>query len=269
MPGVDLESLIRAVGYIGLFAIVFAESGLLIGFFLPGDSLLFTAGFLASQGLLNIWVLLPLLFIAAVTGDAVGYAFGSRVGRRLFQREDSRFFKRKYLLQAAAFFEKHGGKAIVVARFVPIVRTLTPIVAGAAQMTYPRFAMFNVLGALLWAVGVTLAGYLLGNVIPHAEEYLLPIVLIIVLVSFTPPAIHMWREKGAEIKAWLRPHPGFVAAGVTAIAAFGAAGLLALAFMFSPDLFGESGLVDGTADGGAFRRGVSWLAGLPVVAAAA
>jgi membrane-associated protein len=198
---VSLESLIRAVGYIGVAAIVFAESGLLIGFFLPGDSLLFTAGFLASQGVFEIWILVPLCFVAAVTGDAVGYAFGQRVGSRLFQRADSRFFKKEHLEKAEAFFDEHGGKAIVLARFLPVVRTFTPIVAGAAGMPYRRFAVFNVLGALLWAVGVTLAGYFLGSAIPNIDHYLLPVIGVIILVSVLPTLIHLWREHRSARRA--------------------------------------------------------------------
>jgi membrane-associated protein len=191
---VSLESLIRAVGYIGVAAIVFAESGLLIGFFLPGDSLLFTAGFLASQGVLEIWILVPLCFIAAVAGDAVGYAFGHRVGPRLFQRSDSKFFKKEHLVKAEAFFDEHGGKAIILARFLPIVRTFTPIVAGAAGMPYRRFFVFNVVGALLWAVGVTLAGYFLGSAVPNIDHYLLPVIGVIILISVLPTLVHLWRE---------------------------------------------------------------------------
>ncbi len=195
MLPVDLREFLQSVGYLGLFGIVFAESGLLIGFFLPGDSLLFTAGILASQDLLSIWVVAPLCFVAAVTGDAVGYAFGSRVGRRLFERPDSRFFKRRHLDAAEAFFERHGGKSIVLARFIPIVRTFTPIAAGAGRMSYPRFAAFNVVGGLLWGIGVTLAGYFLGSAIPSIDRYLLPIIALIVVASILPPAIHVLRER--------------------------------------------------------------------------
>lgn len=204
MPHFDLVDLIRTVGYLGLFGIVFAESGLLIGFFLPGDSLLFTAGFLASQGVLSIWILAPLCFVAAVSGDAVGYAFGHRIGRRLFHREESLIFRPDHLRRAEVFFECHGGKAIVLARFLPIVRTFTPIVAGIGAMSYPRFAIFNVTGALLWAIGVTLAGYFLGSAIPNVDRYLIPIILLIVAISVAPTAIHVWRESGAEISAALR-----------------------------------------------------------------
>ena len=190
----DLPTLLRAAGYAGIFAMVFAESGLLIGFFLPGDSLLFTAGFLASQGVFDIYLLLPLCFVAAVSGDAVGYAFGHRVGRRLFQREDSFWFHRRHLERAEAFFAEHGGKAIVLARFLPVVRTFTPIVAGMGSMPYSRFALFNFVGALLWAVGVTLAGYVLGHVVPDVDRYLLPIIGVIIVASVAPSFIHLWRE---------------------------------------------------------------------------
>ncbi len=204
MPHFDLESLIRAAGYLGLFGIIFAETGLLIGFFLPGDSLLFTAGFLASQDYLNIWLLVAVCFVAAVSGDAVGYAFGHRVGRRLFQRPESRLFRPEYLRRAEQFFEMHGGKAVILARFMPIVRTFVPIIAGVGAMRYRRFAAFNVIGALLWAVGLPIAGYFLGKSIPNVDRYLLPIILVIIVVSIAPTAIHVWRENGAEITALIR-----------------------------------------------------------------
>ncbi|MCA9908110.1 MAG: VTT domain-containing protein, partial [Anaerolineae bacterium] len=176
-----MEEFLRTVGYIGIFGIIFAESGLLIGFFLPGDSLLFTAGFLASLDNPPFW--LPVLLIgcaiAAVAGDSVGYAFGRRVGRKLFQRENSFLFNKANLLRAEAFYEKHGGKAIVLARFMPIVRTFAPIVAGIGTMEYRRFVSYNIVGGLLWAVGVTSAGFLLGNVIPDVDKYLLPIIIVI------------------------------------------------------------------------------------------
>jgi len=195
MPSFDLITLIKTAGYAGLFAIVFAESGLLIGFFLPGDSLLFTSGFLASQGVLDIRVLVPLCFIAAVAGDAAGYTLGYRVGRRLFQREDSFWFHHRHLLRAEEFFAKHGGKAIVLARFLPVVRTFTPVVAGMGAMPYPRFAVFNVVGALLWAIGVTLAGYWLGSSIPDADQFLLPVVFVIIAISVAPTAVHVFKQQ--------------------------------------------------------------------------
>jgi membrane-associated protein len=199
--GVDLEKLIRAVGYPGLFAIVFAESGLLIGIMLPGDSLLFTAGFLASQGYFNVVLLVIICVVAAITGDAAGYTFGRRVGRRLYERPDSRFFKRKHLLAAEAFYEKHGGKALVLARFLPVVRTLAPIVAGVSAMEYRRFALFNMLGGVLWGAGVTLGGYVLGEVIPSPDRYLLPVIFLIVLISLLPTLIHVGNAYRHERKA--------------------------------------------------------------------
>jgi membrane-associated protein len=204
MPGVDLESLIETVGYLGMFAIVFAETGLLVGFFLPGDSLLFTAGFLASQDYLNIWLLVIVCFVAAVLGDATGYFIGHRWGRNLFNKEESRFFKPKYLRQAESFFEKHGGKAIILARFMPIVRTFIPVIAGVSAMPYRRFFTYNIVGGFVWAVGVTVAGYFLGNTIPGVDKYLFPIILVIIVVSVAPSVIHIWRENGHEIKAQVR-----------------------------------------------------------------
>ena len=194
MLPVDLKDFIETVGYIGIFVIVFAESGLLVGFFLPGDSLLFTAGFLSSQGHFDIAVLAVLCFIAAVTGDATGYWFGHKVGRKLFEREDSRLFKKKYLIRAEEFFDRNGGKAIFLARFVPVVRTFTPVVAGAALMPYRQFAAWNILGGLAWAVGITVAGYELGSRIPNIDKYLLPIIAVIIVVSVAPGALHMYKE---------------------------------------------------------------------------
>ncbi len=208
MPHFDLVAFIKAVGYVGVAGMVFAESGLLVGFFLPGDSLLFTAGFLASQGFLSIWILAPLAFLAAVLGDAVGYSFGRRMGRKLFRRAESTFFKPEHLERAEAFFERHGGKAIVLARFLPVVRTFTPIVAGAGNMRYPRFALFNIAGGLLWAVGISLAGYFLGSTIPNVDHYLLPIILGIIIVSIAPTAVHIWRQNRSEISLMLRKRFG-------------------------------------------------------------
>lgn len=197
----DLEEFIRTVGYIGVFGIIFAESGLLVGFFLPGDSLLFTAGFLASQDFFSFPILAVGCFIAAVAGDSVGYWFGNRVGRRLFQREDSLLFKKKHLYRAEGLYEKHGGKIIVIARFMPIVRTFAPIVAGVGTMHYRRFISYNLIGGLLWAVGVSSAGYFLGNAIPDIDRYLLPIVFLIIVISVLPPAIHVLQDMLAERRA--------------------------------------------------------------------
>ena len=191
----DLIELIKTVGYLGLFSIVFAESGLFFGFFLPGDSLLFTAGFLASQGFLNIWVTLILVFIAAVTGDSVGYLFGKKVGPALFKKEDSRFFKKEHLLKAEKFYEKNGAKTIILARFLPFVRTFAPIVAGVANMNYGKFIRYNIIGGFGWSFGLTLGGYFLGRVIPNADKYLLPIIALIIIVSVAPTAWHLIKER--------------------------------------------------------------------------
>ena len=186
-----------AVGYIVLFAIIFAESGLLIGFFLPGDSILFPAGFLASTGFFSLPELIIICSVAAILGDSVGYMFGRRVGRRLFMREDSTFFKKKHLAAAEAFYEKHGSKTIVLARFVPIVRTFAPIVAGISDMHYRRFVTFNIIGGILWAGGVTLAGFLLGHLIPpeDVDKLLLPIIILLVIIPGLPSLIHILRDE--------------------------------------------------------------------------
>ncbi|HEY7584664.1 MAG TPA: VTT domain-containing protein [Acidimicrobiia bacterium] len=182
----DPRDLLVTFGTIGLFLIVFAESGLFFGFFLPGDSLLFTAGLFAAQGTLNLPLILVGCFVAAVAGDQVGYVFGQRVGPALFKRPDSRLFKQEYVERARAFFEKHGPKTIVLARFVPIVRTFAPILAGVGRMQYRTFVSYNLIGGFLWAIGVTLLGYWLGNLIPDIDAYLLPIIALIIALSFVP-----------------------------------------------------------------------------------
>ncbi len=178
-------------GHIAIWAITFAESGLFIGFFLPGDSLLFTAGFLASQGLLNIAVLVVGCFICAVLGDSVGYATGKRFGHQLFNKEDSYFFHKKHLVSAQAFYETHGRKTIILARFMPVVRTFAPIVAGIGKMHYPTFLKYNLVGGLVWTFGLTLLGFGLGNIIPDVDKYLLPITLAIVVISVIPSLLHV------------------------------------------------------------------------------
>ena len=189
--GLNLTELIQTIGYVGLFFMIFAESGLFFGFFFPGDSVLFTAGFLASQGFLNIWVLVPLMMTAAVLGDSVGYFTGSKLGRWLMTRRDSFFFKKEYIHKAQAFYDKHGGKTLILARFIPAVRTFVPIVAGMANMKYHKFISFNIFGGILWGAGLTLAGYYLGTKIPGVDKYLLPIVALIVLISVLPGLMHM------------------------------------------------------------------------------
>lgn len=190
----ELDSLLLTIGYLGITAIVFAESGLLIGFFLPGDSLLFTAGFLASKGFFDITLLALLCFTAAVAGDSVGYAFGRRVGKRLFYREDSLFFHKDNILKAEQFYQKHGKKTIVLARFLPVIRTFAPIVAGIGDMEYKTFLTYNLIGGLLWAVGITLAGFYLGSFIPDVDHYLIPIILLIVFISIAPGFYHIMKD---------------------------------------------------------------------------
>lgn len=177
----------------GVTAVVFAESGLFFGFFLPGDSLLFTAGIMASGGFLNIWVLLIGSFAAAVLGDNVGYWFGHKIGPRIFAREDSLLFKKHHLEEAKKFYELHGSKTIVLARFVPFVRTFAPIVAGAAQMPYSTFMLYNLIGGLLWAVGLTLLGFFLGN-IPIIKSHYEFVIVLIVLASVVPVALHFIKD---------------------------------------------------------------------------
>lgn len=191
----DLSQLIQTVGYAGLFGIIFAESGLLFGFFLPGDSLLFTAGLLASQGILFLPIILVGCFLAAVLGDNVGYIFGHKVGKKLFTREDSIFFHKSYIKKAQEYYERHGAKTIVLARFIPVVRTFAPIVAGIADMNYKTFITYNLIGGIIWAIGIPTAGYYLGKLIPDVDQYLLPIVLVIVFSSVLPQIIHIIRDK--------------------------------------------------------------------------
>ncbi|GAA1147563.1 membrane-associated protein [Kitasatospora gansuensis] len=193
----DPTTLISTFGLVGILAVVFAESGLLIGFFLPGDSLLFTAGLLVADGTFldqPLWLVCGLIVLAAVAGDQVGYLFGRKVGPSLFRRPDSRLFKQENVEKAAAFFDRHGPKAIVLARFVPIVRTFTPIVAGVSRMNYRTFVVYNVVGGVLWGAGVTVLGYFLGQ-IPFVRENIEAILIAIVLVSVIPVAVELLRAR--------------------------------------------------------------------------
>ena len=201
LVGFDLQELIKWGGVLGVAAIVFAESGLLIGFFLPGDSLLFTAGFLVQLGAMNINIhlLVLILFVAAVLGDSVGYTFGRRLGRKAFDRPNSRLFKQEHLVKAESFYEKYGGKTIVMARFIPVVRTFAPVVAGTARMNYKTFLSYNVIGGLLWAAGITYLGYFLGDIFTNRlgldiDQVILPAVAIIILISLAPPAYHIFKD---------------------------------------------------------------------------
>lgn len=191
----DLTALIKSAGYLGLFGIVFAESGLFIGFILPGDSLLFTAGFLASQGYLNLFFLIVILFAGAVLGDNFGYNFGKRVGPKIFTREDSFIFHKDNLERAQIFYGQYGAKAIVLARFVPIVRTFAPILAGVGRMKYSVFLFYNIIGAVLWVIGITMSGYILGNIVPDADRYILPIVIVIIIVSVSPVVFKFLKKR--------------------------------------------------------------------------
>lgn len=194
-----LQHLIQSLGFWGghlaIWAVVFAESGLLIGFFLPGDSLLFTTGFLASQGFLNIYLLIGGAFICAVLGDNVGYGTGHKFGRRLFRKEDSWLFHRKHLVTAQKFYDKHGKNTIVLARFLPVVRTFAPIVAGIGAMNYRTFFFYNLIGGFAWTFGITILGFFLGKIIPDVDKYLLPIILVIVVVSLVPSILHLYQER--------------------------------------------------------------------------
>ncbi|MDO8492418.1 MAG: VTT domain-containing protein [bacterium] len=191
----DPLTLIKTAGYLGILGFVFAESGLFFGFFLPGDSLLFTAGLLASQGYLNIWLLIIALPIAAILGDNVGYWFGQKVGPLIFTRPDSWLFNKKHLERTRLFYEKYGSRAVVLARFVPIVRTFTPILAGVGEMRYKTFLTYNIIGGILWTLLMTLLGYFLGNIFPNIEKYLVPIIVGIIFVSFIPIILEFRRNK--------------------------------------------------------------------------
>ena len=193
----DVQQLVRVGGYVGLTAIIFAETGLLIGFFLPGDSLLVTAGLLSTQPQfgLNMWLLGALLTVAAIVGNTVGYAIGWYTGPRLFTRDDSLLFRKKHLFRAHAFYEKHGGKTLIIARFMPIVRTFVPVVAGLARMPFRAYTAYNVLGAVLWIWSMLLVGYFLGRFIPGVEHHITKVILAVIFISLLPGLISWQRER--------------------------------------------------------------------------
>src|SRR4051794_30890569 len=204
----DPQHLISTFGLLGILAIVFAESGLLIGFFLPGDSLLFTAGLLVADGkYLNqpLWLVCLLVSVAAVLGDQFGYLFGRRFGPALFRRPDSKLFRQENLTRARGFFERYGARSIVLARFVPIVRTFTPIVAGASRMHYRTFLLYNVIGGSLWACGVTVLGYFLGQV-AFVRDHIELILIGIVVVSLVPVAVELLRARRRSRSAQAERH---------------------------------------------------------------
>ena len=193
----DPIAIIKAGGYLGIALIIFAESGILLGIFFPGDSLLFAAGLLSAGGFLTPIPLIIIVVIAAIVGDSVGYWFGKNVGVNFFKRKDSLFFKQEYVKRTELFYQKYGGRAVVLARFVPIVRTLAPILAGIGTMKYSTFLSYNALGGCLWGIGMTSLGYFLGSVIPNGERYILPISLVIIVLSFLPIFLNLIRGKRA------------------------------------------------------------------------
>ena len=212
IPGLDLVDLIIGFGIFAILLVIFAESGLLIGFFLPGDSLLFTAGALFAAGILpgnipiSIHLFVLLLFIAAVLGDTVGYWFGRKAGPSIFKKADAKIFKQSHITHAQDFYEKHGGKTIIMARFVPIVRTFAPIVAGVGKMEYKKFLTFNLIGGFLWTFGITYLGYFAGKAIIAAgveiDSVILPLVALIVFISILPPAIEALKSKKNRTAIW-------------------------------------------------------------------
>jgi len=191
----SLDDLIRWGGYAVLVGIVFTETGLLVGFFLPGDSLLVTAGLVAAAGGLNIWWVNGLLIVAAIVGDSVGYAIGARLGPRLFTREQSLLFNPRHVERTRRFYERHGAKTIVIARFVPIIRTFAPVVAGVGQMRYRRFLVYNVAGGVGWVTSMTWMGYLLGRAVPNIADYIHIVVIVVIVVSMIPIVVEILRER--------------------------------------------------------------------------
>lgn len=196
----NVPELIRIAGLLGLIVIVFAETGLMIGFFLPGDSLLITAGLFAYKGDLNIWTLNIALVLAAIIGDATGYYIGRRTGKALYNRPNSLLFRREHLIKTHEFYEKHGGKTIIIARFMPIVRTFAPVVAGAAEMTYRNFAIYNIIGGLLWVLSMTLTGYFLAAAVPDIDKQIHKVVAVVIFLSLLPPGIAWLKGKMGQKK---------------------------------------------------------------------
>lgn len=187
----DPVAMVKTGSYLGIAFIIFAESGLLVGIFLPGDSLLFAAGLLSAAGFLSVGPLAFIVIMAAIVGDSVGYWFGANVGINFFKRRNSFFFKQEYVKRTERFYQAYGGRAVVLARFVPIVRTIAPVLAGIGSMTYLTFLRYNILGGALWGAGMVALGYFLGSVIPNSEYYILPISLVIIVISFMPIIINL------------------------------------------------------------------------------
>ena len=195
----DLPALVQWAGYVGLTIIIFAETGLLVGFFQPGDSLLVTAGLLCSQPgfALDVWLLGGILTVAAIVGDSVGYSIGKATGPRIFTRQDSLFFSKNHLRRAQAFYEKHGGKTIILARFMPIIRTFAPVVAGVGQMRYRSFLLYNVVGGVAWIWSMLMIGYVLGRYIPGIDRHIEKVILLVIFLSILPGIIGWWRERAS------------------------------------------------------------------------
>jgi membrane-associated protein len=194
MFGIDLVTLVQFLGYPGLAGIIFLESGVFFGVFLPGASLLFVAGMLSSLGFFNIWILTILIILAAILGDSVGYWFGAWMGKTIYTRPNSRFFKQEHVRIARDFFDRYGRVSILLARFVPIARTFVPILAGVGGMDYRVFLFYNILGAVIWGGGFTLLGYFIGEQIPNAEDYITPIILGIIGVTAIPVFFTWWHS---------------------------------------------------------------------------
>lgn len=197
----DVAQIIEAGGLLLILLIVFAETGLLFGFFLPGDTLLLSAGVFAAQGQLSIYTAIPAIIIAAILGNTVGYYIGKHAGKRVFNQKDGLFFRKEYIERAEKFYEAHGWKTILLARFVPIVRTFAPVVAGMGSMNEKAFLLYNVIGAILWGGGLTLLGYLLGSRIPDIEHYILPVVLAAMVLTFGPMVYHLGKAYLTRPKA--------------------------------------------------------------------
>jgi membrane-associated protein len=204
----NVPELVRLVGIIGLIVIVFAETGLLVGFFLPGDSLLVTAGLFAARGDLDMAVMVPSLMAAAIIGDSTGYYIGNRTGQALYSRPNSFFFRRHHLIRTHEFYERHGGKTIIIARFIPVVRTFAPVVAGAAEMTYRRFVVFNVVGGVLWINSMLFTGYFLGRLVPNIESRIHIVVAVVIFLSLLPALI-------AYLRSWWQTRAAAKGGGAT------------------------------------------------------
>ena len=193
--GLDLVTFLEAAGLVGFYLVIFAESGILLGIIFPGNSLLFTAGFLASQGIFNIFAVVIGGILAAVFGGYSGYAIGHRFGPRVFSRPNSRFFSPDYLERARAFYQNYGARSLILARFLPIFRTVVPLLAGVGAMGRAQFSLYNILGGIFWVVSITLCGYFLGRAVPNVDRYLLPIIVAIIVISFIPPAVSFVRAR--------------------------------------------------------------------------